>query len=168
MPSYIFVERLRDDPLRVHPQEQDWPPCAGWFHNHLRTVHRVSKVRRSRRVPTPNTYETLLINPSLHRYGDMPPGLMDDVKQTLKRVENSMGLEFGSTSKPLLLSVRSGSRESMPGMMDTVLNVGLNSTTVVGLAKMANNEHFAYDSYRRLIQVDGGSTCICSLCRAPV
>ena len=78
---------------------------------------------------------------------------MDEVRNTLKRVENSMGLEFGSVERPLLLSVRSGSRESMPGMMDTVLNVGLTSTTVEGLAKMSGNPHFAYDSYRRLIQV---------------
>ena len=85
----------------------------------------------------------------------MPPGLMDEIREYLHRTEKSMDLEFGSTSKPLLLSVRSGSRESMPGMMDTVLNVGLNSKTVLGLAKMSGNPHFAWDSYRRLIQMFG-------------
>ena len=88
-----------------------------------------------------------------HKYGDFPPGLEDEIVATVKRVEKSMGLELGNPAKPLLLSVRSGSRESMPGMMDTVLNVGLNSETVVGLAKMSGNEAFAYDSYRRLIQM---------------
>ena len=71
---------------------------------------------------------------------------MDEVEEYIKKVEKSMGLGFGDTEKPLLLSVRSGSRESMPGMMDTVLNVGLNATTVDGLAKMAGNSHFAWDS----------------------
>jgi pyruvate,orthophosphate dikinase len=78
---------------------------------------------------------------------------MDEVKHYITKVEASMGLGFGDTEKPLLLSVRSGARESMPGMMDTVLNVGLNASTVKGLAKMAGNDHFAWDSYRRLIQM---------------
>ena len=91
----------------------------------------------------------------MRRYNDpnLVPGLMDEVKEYIKKTEKSMGLGFGDVAKPLLLSVRSGSRESMPGMMDTVLNIGLNSKTVVGLAKMAGNEHFAWDSYRRLIQM---------------
>ena len=93
--------------------------------------------------------------PCSRRYNDpsLVPGLMDEVEEYIKKVEKSMGLGFGDTEKPLLLSVRSGSRESMPGMMDTVLNVGLNATTVDGLAKMAGNSHFAWDSYRRLIQM---------------
>jgi pyruvate,orthophosphate dikinase len=78
---------------------------------------------------------------------------MDEVKEYLAKTEESMGLGFGDADKPLLLSVRSGARESMPGMMDTVLNVGLNADTVYGLAKMAGNDHFAWDSYRRLIQM---------------
>lgn len=78
---------------------------------------------------------------------------MDEVREYVKKIEDSMGLGFGDEEKPLLLSIRSGARESMPGMMDTVLNVGLNATTVKGLAKMAGNDHFAWDSYRRLIQM---------------
>ena len=70
-------------------------------------------------------------------------------------VEQEMGKRFGDASDPLLLSVRSGSRASMPGMMDTILNLGLNDEAVVGLARKANNERFAWDSYRRFVQMYG-------------
>ncbi len=67
-----------------------------------------------------------------------------------------MGAEFGSKTNPLLLSCRSGARESMPGMMDTVLNIGLNEESVAALAKQTGSERFAWDSYRRFIQMYGG------------
>ena len=83
----------------------------------------------------------------------------DDIKlqvdTELKQLEKETGMVFGDTKKPLLLSVRSGSRVSMPGMMDTILNIGLNDTTVAGLAKSSENERFAFDCYRRLIQMYG-------------
>ena len=66
-----------------------------------------------------------------------------------KKVEKEMGAKFGDKKNPLLLSVRSGARASMPGMMDTILNLGLNDVTVEGLIKQTNNPRFAYDSYRR-------------------
>lgn len=81
----------------------------------------------------------------------LPEGLMDDVKEALKDVEKQTGKGFGSSENPLLLSVRSGARLSMPGMMETILNLGLNDETIKGLINLTNNERFAYDSYRRFI-----------------
>ena len=80
-----------------------------------------------------------------------PPGLWDEVLRNLKRLESVMGKSFGDPAKPLLVSVRSGARASMPGMMDTVLNLGLNERTVQGLVQKTQNERFAYDAYRRFI-----------------
>ncbi len=87
-----------------------------------------------------------------HNY---PSELTQQVESSLAMLEKSMGMEFGSSENPLLVSVRSGARVSMPGMMDTVLNLGLNDETVVGLAKQAGDERFAWDSYRRFIQMYG-------------
>jgi pyruvate, orthophosphate dikinase len=82
-----------------------------------------------------------------------PSDLADQVEAGLKAVETALGRGFGSDQKPLLVSVRSGARASMPGMMDTVLNLGLNDTTVTALARETNDERFAYDSFRRFIQM---------------
>ncbi len=82
-----------------------------------------------------------------------PPDLKKIVEENLARVEKIVGKTFGDPKRPLLVSVRSGARASMPGMMDTILNLGLNDETVKGLAKSANDERFAYDSYRRFIQM---------------
>jgi pyruvate,orthophosphate dikinase len=84
-----------------------------------------------------------------------PDELQGQVDQALAVVERAVGLNFGDPSHPLLVSVRSGARVSMPGMMDTVLNLGLNDITVEGLAKAANDDRFAWDSYRRFIQMYG-------------
>ncbi|MCF8008276.1 MAG: pyruvate, phosphate dikinase [Halanaerobiales bacterium] len=84
-----------------------------------------------------------------------PKNLDQQVKEALERLEELMGQEFGDVEDPLLVSVRSGARESMPGMMDTVLNLGLNDQTVNGLTKKTGNERFAYDSYRRFVQMYG-------------
>ena len=81
--------------------------------------------------------------------------LSDDVIAAVAHVENLMGSKFGDTENPLLVSVRSGARASMPGMMDTILNLGLNDKVVEGLAKKTGNERFAYDSYRRFVQMYG-------------
>ena len=82
--------------------------------------------------------------------------IFEDVEIAIKNIENTMQADFGDDENPLLISVRSGSRVSMPGMMDTVLNLGLNDKAVLGLAKKTNNERFAWDSYRRFIQMYGG------------
>ena len=84
-----------------------------------------------------------------------PTGMWRQVEAHLKRVEQAMGAKFGDPKNPLLVSVRSGARVSMPGMMDTVLNLGLNDQTLPGLIARSKNERFAYDSYRRFIQMFG-------------
>src|SRR5204863_8840635 len=84
-----------------------------------------------------------------------PPDLKDQVADALAAVEETIGAKFGDPGKPLLVSVRSGARASMPGMMDTVLNLGLNDQTVAGLARQSGDERFAYDSYRRFLQMYG-------------
>jgi len=85
----------------------------------------------------------------------LPQIMENEIKGGLKKVERSMGAKFGDPSNPLLLSVRSGAKFSMPGMMDTVLNLGLNDRTAEGLAKKTQNERFVYDSYRRFVQMFG-------------
>ncbi len=87
--------------------------------------------------------------------GAYPDGLEQEVEATLEKVEKSMGKKLGDKDNPLLLSVRSGARESMPGMMDTILNLGINDEVVESLASKSGNPHFAYDSYRRFIQMYG-------------
>ena len=85
----------------------------------------------------------------------LPPGVMDEVRAHMKALEQSTGKGFGSSDNPLLVSVRSGSAMSMPGMMDTILNLGLNSETLKGEIKQTGDERFAYDAYRRFIQLFG-------------
>jgi len=85
----------------------------------------------------------------------LPDGLMEEVRIQVKEIEKASGKKFGDPENPLLVSVRSGSAMSMPGMMDTILNLGLNKQTLVGLIKQTNNERFGYDAYRRFIQLFG-------------
>ncbi|HHV92943.1 MAG TPA: pyruvate, phosphate dikinase [Firmicutes bacterium] len=84
-----------------------------------------------------------------------PDGLEDQIREAIGKVEAEMGKKFGDPHNPLLLSVRSGARVSMPGMMDTILNLGLNDTTVKGLIESSGDERFAWDCYRRFIQMYG-------------
>src|SRR5208282_970561 len=85
----------------------------------------------------------------------LPDGLMDSVLLAMKSLEERTGKTFGDPSRPLLVSVRSGAAVSMPGMMDTILNLGLNDVIADGLASLTSNERFAYDTYRRFIQLFG-------------
>jgi pyruvate, orthophosphate dikinase len=85
----------------------------------------------------------------------VPDGLMDEVADALVALEDKMGKRLGDAADPLLVSVRSGAPFSMPGMMDTVLNLGLNDVSVGGLAQQTQNPRFAYDSYRRFVQMFG-------------
>ena len=87
--------------------------------------------------------------------GELPAGLMESVTEHLRDLEEATGKRLGDSADPLLVSVRSGAAVSMPGMMDTVLNLGLNDAAVVGLARRTGDERFAYDSYRRFIQMFG-------------
>ncbi len=85
----------------------------------------------------------------------MPEGVMDEVKAALADVEKQTGKKFGDSENPLLVSVRSGARLSMPGMMETILNLGMNDKTVEGMIKLTNNPRFCYDSYRRFLTMFG-------------
>ena len=85
----------------------------------------------------------------------LPKGLEDELRVAIGRMEKLAGLKFGDSANPLLVSVRSGARASMPGMMDTILNLGLNDDTAAGLARASGNERFAYDSYRRFVAMYG-------------
>jgi pyruvate,orthophosphate dikinase len=87
--------------------------------------------------------------------GDFPGGLQEEVEEHLRALESEMGKSLGDPDNPLLVSVRSGAKYSMPGMMDTVLNLGLNDDSVWGLARQAGSDRFAFDSYRRFIQMFG-------------
>jgi len=87
--------------------------------------------------------------------GKFPKGLKQEVKKAMAKVEKAMGRKYAADGNPLLVSVRSGARVSMPGMMDTVLNIGLNERTLHAVIRLTGNERFAYDSYRRFIQMYG-------------
>ena len=102
-------------------------------------------------VPPGFTLTTEVCTEYYNNNKSFPQGLAQEVKQHLSEVESIMKTKFGDPENPLLLSVRSGARQSMPGMMETVLNVGLTSSTIPGLIKKTNNPRFVYDAYRRLI-----------------
>ncbi|HEY5289042.1 MAG TPA: pyruvate, phosphate dikinase [Caulobacteraceae bacterium] len=104
-------------------------------------------------VPPGFTITTEVCNQYFAGGGAFPAGLEAEARAALARVEDLVGRKFGDPTNPLLVSVRSGARASMPGMMDTVLNLGLNEATVEGLATLASDRRFAFDSYRRFIQM---------------
>jgi len=104
-------------------------------------------------VPSGFTITTEVCNEYQENGKKWPKGLEKDVQDNIKRLEKEMGKKLGDKKNPLLVSVRSGSKFSMPGMMDTVLNLGLNDENVLGLVEATNNERFAWDSYRRFIQM---------------
>jgi pyruvate,orthophosphate dikinase len=106
-------------------------------------------------VPPGFTITTDACNDYMKLVHRLPEGLMDEVATAREQLETKMGKKLGDPTDPLLVSVRSGAPFSMPGMMDTVLNLGLNDESVKGLAKQTNNERFAYDSYRRFVQMFG-------------
>jgi pyruvate,orthophosphate dikinase len=107
------------------------------------------------RVPAGFTISTEVCTAYYENKGKFPEGLKKEVEENLKKVEKTMGAKFGDPKNPLLVSVRSGARVSMPGMMDTVLNLGLNDKTIKGLIKQSGNRRFAYDCYRRFAQMYG-------------
>lgn len=106
-------------------------------------------------VPPGLTITTETCMDYINNGNKMPEGLMDEVKAALKDVEQKAGKKFGDTSNPLLVSVRSGARVSMPGMMETILNLGLNDETVEAMVKLTGNPRFCYDSYRRFLTMFG-------------
>ena len=104
-------------------------------------------------VPAGFTITTEVCTYFMQHGGKYPPGLEKQVEEALRKVEKAMGMKFGDPENPLLVSCRSGARRSMPGMMETVLNVGLCTKTIPGLIKKTNNPRFVYDAYRRLIMM---------------
>lgn len=106
-------------------------------------------------VPFGFTVTTEACNKYYEEHEQIDEGIVEEIRIKLEELENVIGKTFGDTENPLLVSVRSGSVFSMPGMMDTILNLGLNDQTVVSLARLTDNERFAYDSYRRFIQMFG-------------
>ena len=102
-------------------------------------------------VPAGFTITTECCNDYFRNKSKFPPGMKEEAIKALKLVEKEMGMTFGDPKNPLLVSSRSGARSSMPGMMETVLNIWLCSKTIPGLIKKTQNERFVYDSYRRLI-----------------
>ncbi len=106
-------------------------------------------------VPPGFTITTVACNDYFAAGEKLPDGLWDDVLAAVKEVETETGKGFGSVANPLLVSVRSGAKFSMPGMMDTVLNLGLNQETLQGLISLTGNERFGWDAYRRFIQMFG-------------
>jgi len=104
-------------------------------------------------VPSGFTITTAVCTHYYEQGQSYPPSLKSDVETALNKIQRDVGMVFGDVDNPLLVSVRSGARVSMPGMMDTVLNLGLNDQTVAGLAKRSGDDRFAWDSYRRFIQM---------------
>ncbi|MBI5188178.1 MAG: pyruvate, phosphate dikinase, partial [Nitrospirae bacterium] len=106
-------------------------------------------------VPAGFTITTEACNEYFKAGKKYPPNMWEEVLDNLKKVEKAIGMKFGDSVNPFLVSVRSGAKFSMPGMMDTVLNLGLNETTINALIKKTGNERFVYDAYRRLITMFG-------------
>ena len=106
-------------------------------------------------ITTEGCLDYLSSGTDTHRRRILPEGLMEQVIDSVKRLEKESGKKFGDPANPLLVSVRSGSAQSMPGMMDTILNLGLNADTVKGLSVQTGDPRFSYDAYRRFIQLFG-------------
>src|SRR3978361_1426000 len=118
-------------------------------------VAEMTRVLGADRVPAGFTITTEACVAYMNAGQDEPDGMADQVQSALERLQEQAGKQLGDDEDPLLVSVRSGARESMPGMLDTVLNLGLNDTSVQGLARATENERFAWDSYRRVVQMFG-------------
>jgi pyruvate, orthophosphate dikinase len=118
-------------------------------------VAEMTRILGPERVPAGFTITTEACVAYMEAGGDPPAGLREQVDEALARLEERAGRRLGDPHDPLLVSVRSGARESMPGMLDTVLNLGLNDDSVAGLAERTGNERFAWDSHRRFVQMFG-------------
>src|ERR1700761_8768423 len=118
-------------------------------------VAEMTRVLGPERVPAGFTITTEACVEYMRADRQEPDGMADEVAEALTRLEEQAGKTLGDRQDPLLVSVRSGARESMPGMLDTVLNLGLNDESVLGLATATENDRFAWDSYRRFVQMFG-------------
>src|ERR1043165_262271 len=118
-------------------------------------VAEMTRVLGADRVPAGFTITTEACVAYMNADQSEPDGMAEQVADALERLQEHAGKRLGDDEDPLLVSVRSGARESMPGMLDTVLNLGLNDRSVDGLARRAEDERFAWDSYRRFVQMFG-------------
>ncbi|TMQ07245.1 MAG: pyruvate, phosphate dikinase, partial [Deltaproteobacteria bacterium] len=118
-------------------------------------VAEMTRILGAERVPAGFTITTEACVAYMNAGRQEPEGLDEQIDGALSRLEDHVGKRLGDSDDPLLVSVRSGARESMPGMMDTVLNLGLNDESVEGLARVTGNDWFAWDSYRRFVQMFG-------------
>src|SRR3954464_7990139 len=118
-------------------------------------VAEMTRVLGADKVPAGFTITTEACVAYMKAGQEEPDGMAEQVAEALERLQEHAGKRLGDDEDPLLVSVRSGARESMPGMLDTVLNLGLNDTSVEGLARATENERFAWDSYRRFVQMFG-------------
>src|ERR1700735_5477330 len=118
-------------------------------------VAEMTRVLGPDRVPAGFTITTEACVEYMRADRSEPDGMAEEVAEALGRLEEQAGKSLGDRGEPLLVAVRSGARESMPGMLDTVLNLGLNDESVKGLAETTSNERFAWDSYRRFVQMFG-------------
>jgi len=132
----------------------DWEAIRGLFGG--KGANLAEMVRIGLPVPPGFTVTTEACNAYLEKGREFPEDMWEQELAALKEVETLTGRTFGDPENPLLISCRSGAKFSMPGMMDTVLNIGLNDETVVGLTNLTGDERFVYDAYRRLIQMFGG------------
>lgn len=133
--------------------DQDWERVRGLLGGKGANLAKMNRLG----VPVPPgfTITTEACNRYLETGGEAPAGLWEQVLEALTRMERETGKGFGNPSKPLLVSCRSGAKYSMPGMMDTVLDIGLNDEVTEGMIRLTENPRFAFDSYRRLIQMFG-------------
>src|SRR5437763_2080850 len=139
----------------VYPFEEGSMEMRGLLGGKGANVAEMTRVLGAERVPAGFTITTEACVEYMRHDRTSPEGLEEQVDEALTKLEEQAGKKLGDPDDPLLVSVRSGARESMPGMMDTVLNLGLNDESVEGLAEKTDNERFAWDSYRRFVQMFG-------------
>src|SRR3954452_20890517 len=146
---------MADEPKWVYDFEEGSRDMRDLLGGKGANVAEMTRVLGADRVPAGFTITTEACVAYMNAGQSEPDGMADQVAEALKRLQEHTGKLLGDDEDPLLVSVRSGARESMPGMLDTVLNLGLNDTSVEGLARATENERFAWDSYRRFVQMFG-------------
>jgi pyruvate,orthophosphate dikinase len=153
MTSTKWVYRFDEVDLAEEAVGGDWEEVRGLLGGKGANLGEMTRLG----VPVPPgfTVTTKACLSYLDEGGTFPDGALDQVVEALHAIEDATGKRFGDAANPLLLSCRSGAKFSMPGMMDTVLNIGLNDEVVAGFTRLTDDEHFVYDSYRRLIQMFG-------------
>src|ERR1700754_4200569 len=146
---------MADEPQWVYDFEEGSKDMRELLGGKGANVAEMTRVLGADRVPAGFTITTEACVAYMNDGQQEPDGMAEQVADALERLQEHTGKNLGDDEDPLLVSVRSGARESMPGMLDTVLNLGINDKSVEGLAKATENERFAWDSYRRFVQMFG-------------